>query len=154
MATLFMPMMHSPFCILEIRLVGDVNPEHMPSRKGGGALQDEIENDNDGVDTDHAERVEDVELRLQSSLGRASNNILASVNSLIPGKVPGSHSQLSLPKTGRWPARSCISQACCRRGSTGPEKRVSDGLTIFSKQVSIQLAADTRQGDPNDLPWS
>lgn len=47
-------------------------------------LQDEVKNDDNGVETEHAERIEAVQFRFEAFLGTATNDVLRMVR--VPSK--------------------------------------------------------------------
>lgn len=83
MEMLRMPMMQTPFSILAIRLAADwlveVSRLHLVED-----LQDEVKNDDNGVETEHAERIEAVQFRFEAFLGTATNDVLRMVR--VPSK--------------------------------------------------------------------
>lgn len=81
MEILRMPMMQTPFpSILAIRLRAHWLVEVPKLTLVAEGLQDEVEDDDDGVETKHAKRVKTVELRLKTGLRSATNDVLTMVS--------------------------------------------------------------------------
>lgn len=75
MAKLSMPMMHQPWAILAIRLRAVTNA--ISKAGGSGNAQDEVEQDDDDVDSQDPQRVEEVELGACPWPRRRPHDVLA-----------------------------------------------------------------------------